>query len=102
MSTARMSASTAPGCWRWSMASRGCLPPAGSRRGKHHLGDFAEPAVADLRAVIELGLLQVIKGGSTTFDGIVPERLADIFDIARRMRLRFYGAPYVFSTARMV
>lgn len=56
---------------------------------------------ADLRAVIELGLLQVIKGGSTTLMESFRNGLADIFDVARRMGLRFYGAPYVFSTARI-
>lgn len=54
---------------------------------------------ADMRAVIELGLLQVIKGGSTTLMDSFRNGLADMFEVARRMGLRFYGAPYVFSTA---
>jgi len=53
----------------------------------------------DIRAVIELGLLQVIKGGSTTLMDSFRNGFGDIFDVARQMGLRFYGAPYVFSTA---
>lgn len=54
---------------------------------------------AELRAVIELGLLQVIKGGSTTLMDSFRNGLADFFPVAQRMGLRFYGVPYVFSTA---
>ena len=70
----------------------GLLMPL-SRLAIEHLGP------ADLRAVIELGLLQVIKGGSTTLMDSFRNGLAGIFDVARRMGLRFYGVPYVFSTA---
>jgi cytosine/adenosine deaminase-related metal-dependent hydrolase len=50
-------------------------------------------------AVARLGMLQLIKGGSTTvmepFRGGIPE----MFEAAAEMGLRYYGAPYLFSNA---
>jgi len=50
-------------------------------------------------AIGRMGVLQLLKGGATTvmepFRNVIPE----LFDAALEMGLRFYGAPYLFSTS---
>lgn len=54
---------------------------------------------ADRRDAARLGLLQVLKGGATTLMEPFRNGFAEIFDAAEDMGIRFYGAPYLFSTA---
>ena len=51
--------------------------------------------------VVELALLEIIKGGSTTLMEVFRPLQTATFDAARAMGLRFYGAPYLFSAAGM-
>ncbi|MEI4472989.1 amidohydrolase family protein [Frigidibacter sp. MR17.24] len=50
-------------------------------------------------AVARLGILQLLKGGATTVMEPFRAGLTEMFDAAAEMGLRFYGAPYLFSTA---
>lgn len=51
----------------------------------------------DLEAIVELGLLEVAASGATTVvEAFRPEQFMT-FDVAKRLGLRFYGAPYLFS-----
>lgn len=54
---------------------------------------------AERLAVARLGLLQVMLGGATTLMEPFRNGIAEMFDAAEQLGLRFYGAPYVFSTA---
>ena len=51
----------------------------------------------EMRAVFELGLLEVIKGGTTTLMEMFRIRQEGSFEVARDMGLRFYGMPYLMS-----
>jgi cytosine/adenosine deaminase-related metal-dependent hydrolase len=66
------------------------------------LGDLVtkELTSAELKAVLALGLLEVIKGGSTTLVDQFRNTQTVSFDLAEEMGLRFYGAPYLFSPKR--
>lgn len=66
------------------------------------LGDLAVEVLSDdeMAAVMELGLLEIIKGGTTTLFEIYRPGQIKTFEAAARMGLRFYGGPYVFSTAK--
>ncbi|WP_102227185.1 amidohydrolase family protein [Acidimangrovimonas sediminis] len=50
-------------------------------------------------AIARLGILQLLKGGATTVMEPFRNGLPEMFDAAAEMGLRFYGAPYLFSTA---
>ena len=50
-------------------------------------------------AVVRLGVLQLLKGGATTVMEPFRAGIPGMFDAAAEMGIRFYGAPYVFSTA---
>lgn len=50
-------------------------------------------------AVARLGILQLLKGGATTVMEPFRNGLPEMFEAAEEMGLRFYGAPYLFSTA---
>ncbi len=46
-----------------------------------------------------LGILQLLKGGATTAMEPFRNTIPEMFDAAEEMGIRFYGAPYLFSTA---
>jgi len=50
-------------------------------------------------AVARMGILQLLKGGCTTVMEPFRNGIPEMFDAAEEMGLRFYGAPYLFSTA---
>ena len=56
-------------------------------------------SAAEMRAVFELGLLEIIKGGTTTLLEMFRIRQEGSFEAARDMGLRFYGMPYLMSHA---
>ena len=56
-------------------------------------------SAAEMRAVFELGLLEIIKGGTTTLMEMFRIRQEGSFEAARDMGLRFYGMPYLMSHA---
>ena len=49
--------------------------------------------------VARLGILQLLKGGATTVMEPFRSGIPEMFDAAEEMGIRFYGAPYLFSTA---
>lgn len=51
----------------------------------------------DLEAVVALGLIEVASSGATTLVEMFRPRQAMTFDLAEKIGLRFYGAPYLFS-----
>lgn len=51
----------------------------------------------EIRAIADLGLLEIIKGGTTTVLDMFRAQQVQNFDAACDMGLRFYGAPYLFS-----
>lgn len=51
----------------------------------------------DVRAVIDLAMLEVIKGGTTTLMDVFRGKQVQNFEAAIESGLRFYGAPYVFG-----
>ena len=67
------------------------------------LGDLAVEVLApeQMQAVIELALLEILKGGTTTLVESFRPKQAGTFEAARAMGLRFYGAPYLFSTGKL-
>lgn len=50
-------------------------------------------------AIGRLGILQLLKGGATTVMEPFRNGIPEMFDAALEMGLRFYGAPYLFSSA---
>lgn len=50
-------------------------------------------------AVARLGILQLLKGGATTVMEPFRNGIPEMFDAAAEMGIRFYGAPYLLSTA---
>jgi cytosine/adenosine deaminase-related metal-dependent hydrolase len=50
-------------------------------------------------AVARLGILQLLKGGATTVMEPFRNAIPEMFDAAEEMGIRFYGAPYLFSTS---
>ena len=50
-------------------------------------------------AVARLGILQLLKGGATTVMEPFRNTIPETFDAADEMGIRFYGAPYLFSTS---
>ena len=67
------------------------------------LGDLALQALSpeQMQAVVELALLEILKGGTTTLVEPFRGRQAGTFEAAESMGLRFYGAPYLFSTGSL-
>ncbi len=49
--------------------------------------------------IARLGILQLLKGGATTVMEPFRNGIPEMFNAAAEMGLRFYGAPYLFSTA---
>jgi cytosine/adenosine deaminase-related metal-dependent hydrolase len=54
---------------------------------------------AERLAVARLGILQLLKGGATTVMEPFRNTIPEMFDAAEEMGIRFYGAPYLFSTS---
>ena len=52
---------------------------------------------SEIRAIADLGMLEIIKGGTTTLLDMFRSQQTQIFESAAEMGLRFYGAPYMFS-----
>ncbi|MCJ9704493.1 MULTISPECIES: amidohydrolase family protein [unclassified Bradyrhizobium] len=50
-------------------------------------------------SVARLGILQLLKGGATTVMEPFRNTIPEMFDAAEEMGIRFYGAPYLFSTS---
>ncbi len=50
-------------------------------------------------AVARLGILQLLKGGATSVMEPFRNGLPEMFDAAEEMGIRFWGAPYLFSTS---
>ncbi|MBL6458342.1 amidohydrolase family protein [Belnapia sp. T6] len=50
-------------------------------------------------AIARLGILQLLKGGVATVMEPFRAGIPEMFEAAAEMGLRFYGAPYLFSTA---
>nr|WP_172339658.1 amidohydrolase family protein [Novosphingobium sp. SG751A] len=50
-------------------------------------------------SIARLGILQLLKGGPTTVMESFRAGFGEMFDAAYEMGIRFYGAPYLFSTA---
>ncbi len=49
--------------------------------------------------VARLGILQLLKGGAATVMEPFRNTIPEMFDAAAEMGIRFYGAPYLFSTS---
>ncbi|HEY0275938.1 MAG TPA: amidohydrolase family protein [Paenirhodobacter sp.] len=49
-------------------------------------------------AVARMGILQLLKGGSTTVMEPFRAGIPEMFDAALELGIRFYGAPYLFSS----
>jgi hypothetical protein len=49
--------------------------------------------------IARLGILQLLKGGCATVMEPFRNGIPEMFDAALEMGIRFYGAPYLFSTA---
>ena len=67
------------------------------------LGALAVETLSDreMRAVMALGMVEIIKGGSTTLVEVFRAGARETFDVAIELGLRFYGALYVFSSAEL-
>ena len=60
----------------------------------------AEVLSSDERlAIARLGVLQLLRGGVTTVMDSFRNSIPEMFDAAAEMGIRFYGAPYLFSTS---
>jgi cytosine/adenosine deaminase-related metal-dependent hydrolase len=56
---------------------------------------------AEIGAIFRLGLLELIKGGTTTLMDMFRNSQTVNIEVAEAMGLRFYAAPYMFSTSRL-
>lgn len=67
------------------------------------LGEIASRELTrdELRAVISLGLVDVLKGGSTTVMDMWHHGQEVFFDVARELGNRVVGAPYIMSTSKL-
>jgi cytosine/adenosine deaminase-related metal-dependent hydrolase len=54
---------------------------------------------AERMDIARLGIMQLLKGGATTVMEPFRAGIPEMFDAAAEMGIRFYGAPYLFSTA---
>ena len=50
-------------------------------------------------AIARLGILQLLRGGITSVMDLFRNGIPEMFEAAAEMGIRFWGAPYVFSTA---
>jgi cytosine/adenosine deaminase-related metal-dependent hydrolase len=50
-------------------------------------------------AIARMGILQLLKGGVTTVMDSFRNSIPEMFDAAAEMGIRFWGAPYLFSTS---
>ncbi len=50
-------------------------------------------------AIARMGVMQLLKGGAATVMEPFRAGIPEMFDAAAEMGMRFYGAPYVFSTS---
>lgn len=50
-------------------------------------------------AIARLGILQLLRGGITSVMDLFRNGIPEMFEAATEMGIRFWGAPYVFSTA---
>ena len=57
------------------------------------------PSPSERLDAARLGILQLLKGGATTVMEPFRNAIPEMFDAAAEMGIRFYGAPYLFSTA---
>ena len=64
-----------------------------SRRGIEILSHSERLAIA------RLGILQLLRGGATSVMDLFRNGIPEMFEAAAEMGIRFWGAPYVFSTA---
>lgn len=66
-------------------------------------GDFATEHLSpqEIGSIVKLGLLELVKGGTTTLMEMFRNPQEVTFQAARDMGLRFYGAPYVFSSDKL-
>jgi cytosine/adenosine deaminase-related metal-dependent hydrolase len=55
-------------------------------------------SVEERLAIGRMGVLQLLKGGATTVMEPFRNAIPELFDAALEMGIRFYGAPYLFST----
>lgn len=67
------------------------------------LGDIAGQVLSrdDLEAVTALGMIDVLKGGSTTLMDMWFHGQEVFFDVARKVGIRAIGAPYIMSTTKL-
>ena len=67
------------------------------------LADIATEILSpdDMSALIQLGLLELIRSGTTTLVEMFRPPQSQIFDLAGEMGMRIYGAPYLFSKANL-
>jgi cytosine/adenosine deaminase-related metal-dependent hydrolase len=56
---------------------------------------------AEVGAIFRLGLLELVKGGTTTLMDMFRNSQTVNIEVAEAMGLRFYAAPYMFSTSRL-
>ncbi|WP_316233980.1 amidohydrolase family protein [Bradyrhizobium sp. SZCCHNR1098] len=56
-------------------------------------------SVEERLAIGRMGVLQLLKGGATTVMEPFRNTIPELFDAALEMGMRFYGAPYLFSTS---
>lgn len=54
---------------------------------------------AERLAIARLGILQLLRGGATTVMEPFRNGIPEMFEAAAAMGIRFYGAPYLFSTS---
>ena len=59
--------------------------------------DILSPA--ERMDIARLGILQLLKGGAATVMEPFRNGIPEMFDAAAEMGIRFYGAPYLFSTS---
>lgn len=67
------------------------------------IGDLAVERLPqkDLRAIIELGMLEVIKSGTTTLMEIFRPQQEVTVPVGIDMGIRLYAGPYLFSTSKL-
>ena len=53
----------------------------------------------EIKSVLRLGMLDVLKGGSTTLMDMWHPDQVMFFEVARELGMRVYGAPYLMSTS---
>ncbi len=56
-------------------------------------------SAAERLAIARLGILQLLRGGASTVMEPFRNGIPEMFDAAAELGIRFYGAPYLFSTS---